>query len=125
MENATFSTLSATTTNEKFEPQSVHNQGNRIYQHEVRRGNGYTEMKDQYYNMREQVEPVFHIVETAVKAMEVRWGETPLTSPYGGTDRHAYRMGLPCPNLFAGGETFMASMSTLPWKHGENHGGNA
>jgi tripeptide aminopeptidase len=65
------------------------------------------EIKDQYYNMREQVEPVYHIVETAIKAMELV-GVKPKVKPIrGGTDgaRLSY-MGLPCPNLFAGGENF-------------------
>jgi tripeptide aminopeptidase len=65
------------------------------------------ELKDQYYNMREKVEPVYHVVETAVKAMEAV-GVKPLVKPIrGGTDgaRLSY-MGLPCPNLFAGGENF-------------------
>ena len=65
------------------------------------------ELTDQYYNMREKVEPVFHIVETAVKAIEAV-GVKPLVKPIrGGTDgsRLSY-MGLPCPNLFAGGENF-------------------
>jgi len=65
------------------------------------------EMKDQYYNMRQQVEPVFHIVETARKAM-VELEIEPLVVPIrGGTDgaRLSY-MGLPCPNIFAGGHNF-------------------
>ena len=65
------------------------------------------ELTDQYFNMREKVEPVYHIVETAVKAME-SVGVKPLVKPIrGGTDgsRLSY-MGLPCPNLFAGGENF-------------------
>jgi tripeptide aminopeptidase len=65
------------------------------------------EMTDQYYNMREKVEPVYHIVETAIKAME-EVGVKPQVKPIrGGTDgaRLSY-MGLPCPNLFAGGENF-------------------
>ncbi len=65
------------------------------------------ELKDQYYNMREMVEPVMHVVDTAVKAME-QVGITPKVKPIrGGTDgaRLSY-MGLPCPNLFAGGENF-------------------
>ncbi len=65
------------------------------------------ELKDQYYNMREMVEPVYHVVETAVKAME-QVGVKPKVKPIrGGTDgaRLSY-MGLPCPNLFAGGENF-------------------
>ena len=65
------------------------------------------ELKDQYYNMREMVEPVFHIVEIAKKAME-DVGVLPHVVPIrGGTDgsRLSY-MGLPCPNIFAGGHNF-------------------
>ena len=65
------------------------------------------ELKDQYYNMREKVEPVYHVVETAIKAMELV-GVKPKVKPIrGGTDgaRLSY-MGLPCPNIFAGGENF-------------------
>jgi tripeptide aminopeptidase len=65
------------------------------------------EMKDQYYNMKEMVVPVFHIVETARKAME-EVGVEPVVVPIrGGTDgsRLSY-MGLPCPNIFAGGHNF-------------------
>jgi len=65
------------------------------------------EMKDQYYNMRDQVLPVFHVVETAKKAME-DLGIVPKVVPIrGGTDgaRLSY-MGLPCPNIFAGGHNF-------------------
>jgi len=65
------------------------------------------ELTDQYFNMREKVEPVYHIVEKAIKAMEAV-GVKPLVKPIrGGTDgsRLSY-MGLPCPNLFAGGENF-------------------
>jgi len=73
------------------------------------------ELTDQYYNMREKVEPVFHIVETAVKAMEAV-GVKPLVKPIrGGTDgsRLSY-MGLPCPNLFAGGENFHGKHEYIP-----------
>ena len=62
------------------------------------------EMKDQYYNMREKIEPVFHIIELAQAAF-AELGITPITIPVrGGTDgsRLSY-MGLPCPNLFTGG----------------------
>jgi len=73
------------------------------------------ELTDQYYNMREKVEPVYHIVETAVKAMEAV-GVKPLVKPIrGGTDgsRLSY-MGLPCPNLFAGGENFHGKHEYIP-----------
>ena len=62
------------------------------------------DLKDSYYNMREKIEPVFHIVEIAKKAME-DIGLTPIIEPIrGGTDgaRLSY-MGLPCPNIFTGG----------------------
>ncbi|KAF0111191.1 MAG: tripeptide aminopeptidase [Chloroflexi bacterium] len=61
-------------------------------------------VKDTYYNMREKIEPVFHIVELASDAMK-SLGITPIIVPVrGGTDgsRLSY-MGLPCPNLFTGG----------------------
>ncbi len=74
-----------------------------------RYGEGVIELtlKDQYFNMREKVEPVIHIVETAKKAME-ELGIEPVVVPIrGGTDgaRLSY-MGLPCPNIFAGGMNF-------------------
>ena len=59
-------------------------------------------MKDQYYNMREQVEPHYHIIDKAVKAMEMA-GVKPKIQPIrGGTDgANLSFKGLPCPNLFA------------------------
>jgi len=65
------------------------------------------ELKDQYFNMREKVEPVYHVVEKALAAMNMA-GVIPLVKPIrGGTDgsRLSY-MGLPCPNIFAGGVNF-------------------
>jgi tripeptide aminopeptidase len=65
------------------------------------------QLQDQYYNMREQVEPHFHIVELAMQAME-QAGVKPLVRPIrGGTDgsRLSY-MNLPCPNIFTGGHNF-------------------
>ena len=65
------------------------------------------DIKDQYYNMREKVEPVMHIVELANKAM-LELGIKPIVKPIrGGTDgsRLSY-MDLPCPNIFAGGMNF-------------------
>jgi tripeptide aminopeptidase len=73
------------------------------------------ELKDQYFNMREQVEKVFHVVETAKKAME-EVGVIPKVVPIrGGTDgaRLSY-MGLPCPNIFAGGHNFHGKMEYVP-----------
>lgn len=65
------------------------------------------ELKDQYYNMREMVEPYPEVIDRAMKAMQ-KAGVTPVVRPIrGGTDgaRLSY-MGLPCPNLFTGGMNF-------------------
>lgn len=73
------------------------------------------ELKDQYYNMREKVEPVKHIVDVAFRAME-ELGITPNVKPIrGGTDgaRLSF-MGLPCPNIFAGGMNFHGRYEFLP-----------
>ena len=75
------------------------------------------EMRDQYYNMREKVEPVKHIVDLAFRAMEALDIE-PIVKPIrGGTDgaRLSY-MGLPCPNIFAGGVNFHGRFEFLPIK---------
>lgn len=63
------------------------------------------EIHDQYYNMREKIEPVMHIIEIAEKAM-LEAGVTPKVQPIrGGTDGAQLSFkGLPCPNIFAGGE---------------------
>lgn len=73
------------------------------------------EVKDQYFNMREKVEPVFHIVEIAEKAMK-ELGITPIIKPIrGGTDgsQLSYK-GLPCPNIFAGGHNFHGKYEYVP-----------
>jgi tripeptide aminopeptidase len=70
---------------------------------------------DQYYNMYEVIKKHFHLVENAVKAMEMA-GVKPLIRPArGGTDgaRLSY-MGLPCPNLFAGGHHFHSIYEYVP-----------
>ena len=67
----------------------------------------HVEIKDQYYNMREKVEPLMHIVDLASESMK-ELGIQPNIKPIrGGTDgsRLSY-MGLPCPNIFAGGMNF-------------------
>jgi tripeptide aminopeptidase len=73
------------------------------------------EMKDQYYNMREKVEPVFHIVEYAAQAMKEAGIEPHIIPIRGGTDgaRLSY-MGLPCPNIFAGGHNFHGKFEFIP-----------
>ena len=73
------------------------------------------ELRDQYYNMREKVEPVMHIVDLAFEAMEAV-GVKPNVKPIrGGTDgsRLSY-MGLPCPNIFAGGHNFHGRFEFVP-----------
>ncbi len=73
------------------------------------------QMKDQYYNMREKVEPVKYIVDYAYQAME-EVGVKPNVKPIrGGTDgaRLSF-MGLPCPNIFAGGMNFHGKYEFLP-----------
>lgn len=72
-------------------------------------------IKHQYYNMRKQVEPHYHIVEKAIKAMEME-GIKPKVQPIrGGTDgANLSFMGLPCPNIFAGGLNFHGKMEFVP-----------
>lgn len=73
------------------------------------------EVKDQYYNMKEKVEPHKHVVDIAYKAME-SVGVTPVVSPIrGGTDgaRLSF-MGLPTPNMFTGGMNFHGKYECIP-----------
>ena len=73
------------------------------------------EIKDQYFNMREKVEPVMHIVDIAEEAMK-QLNITPLIKPIrGGTDGSQLSfMGLPCPNIFAGGHNFHGRYEYVP-----------
>ncbi len=78
-------------------------------------GTAEIELRDQYYNMREKVEPVMHIVTLVEEAMK-EVGVTPKVQPIrGGTDgaRLSFE-GLPCPNIFAGGENFHSRFEYLP-----------
>jgi tripeptide aminopeptidase len=73
------------------------------------------ELKDQYYNMKEKVLPVIHIVDIAEKAMK-NVGIKPIIKPIrGGTDgcQLSYK-GLPCPNIFAGGHNFHGKYEYVP-----------
>ncbi len=72
-------------------------------------------IKDQYYNMKEKVTPVFHIVDIAAEAMKAI-GITPIIKPIrGGTDGSQLSfMGLPCPNIFAGGHNFHGRYEYVP-----------
>lgn len=73
------------------------------------------ELKDQYYNMREKVEPVMHIIDMAFEAMEAV-GVQPNVKPIrGGTDGAQLSFkGLPCPNIFAGGINFHGRYEFIP-----------
>lgn len=73
------------------------------------------DIKDQYFNMGEKIIPVFHIVEIAKEAMEAV-GITPIIKPIrGGTDGSQLSfMGLPCPNIFAGGHNFHGKYEYVP-----------
>lgn len=73
------------------------------------------DMKDQYYNMKEKVVPVMHIVDIAEDVMK-DLGITPLIKPIrGGTDGSQLSyMGLPCPNIFAGGHNFHGRYEYVP-----------
>lgn len=73
------------------------------------------EIKDQYYNMKEKVVPVMHIVDIAEEVMK-DLGITPLIKPIrGGTDGSQLSyMGLPCPNIFAGGHNFHGRYEYVP-----------
>ncbi|MFI8378204.1 peptidase T [Leeuwenhoekiella sp. NPDC079379] len=73
------------------------------------------EIKDQYFNMREKIEPVMHIVELAEKAMRAV-DVKPIIKPIrGGTDGSQLSfMGLPCPNIFAGGHNFHGRFEYVP-----------
>ena len=78
-------------------------------------GTASADVKDQYYNMREQVEPHYHIIEKAVKAMEMAGVEPRIQPIRGGTDgANLSFKGLPCPNIFAGGLNFHGKMEFVP-----------
>lgn len=73
------------------------------------------EITDQYFNMREKIEPVMHIVDLAEKAMEAVNVEPLLKPIRGGTDgAQLSYMGLPCPNIFAGGHNFHGKYEYVP-----------
>lgn len=73
------------------------------------------ELRDQYYNMREKIEPVMHIIDAAFAAMEAV-GVKPNMKPIrGGTDGAQLSFkGLPCPNIFAGGLNFHGRFEFVP-----------
>ena len=74
-----------------------------------------TEIKDQYFNMKEKVEPVMHIVDIAEDAMKQLDIEPLIKAIRGGTDGSQLSyMGLPCPNIFAGGHNFHGRYEYVP-----------
>lgn len=78
-------------------------------------GTAEIEIRDQYYNMREKIEPVMYVVDLAKQAMQ-EVGVTPIVTPIrGGTDgaRLSFE-GLPCPNIFAGGHNFHGRFEYVP-----------
>ena len=73
------------------------------------------ELKDQYYNMRQQIEPVMHIIDIAFKAMEEAGVAPKVKAIRGGTDGAQLSFkGLPCPNVFAGGLNFHGRYEFVP-----------
>ncbi len=73
------------------------------------------DIKDQYYNMKKEVEPHYHIIEKAVEAMRAAGVKPNIRPIRGGTDgaRLSF-MGLPCPNIFAGGHNFHGKYEYVP-----------
>lgn len=73
------------------------------------------DMRDQYYNMREKIEPVMHIIDTAFQAMKEAGVEPHVKAIRGGTDGAQLSFkGLPCPNIFAGGINFHGRYEFVP-----------
>lgn len=78
-------------------------------------GSVSAEISDQYYNMHEKIEPVFHVVDIAVKAMEEAGVPPKVHAIRGGTDGAQLSFkGLPCPNIFAGGINFHGPYEFVP-----------
>ena len=73
------------------------------------------ELKDQYYNMRQQIEPVMHVIDIAFQAMKEAGVEPHVRAIRGGTDGAQLSFkGLPCPNIFAGGLNFHGRYEFVP-----------
>ena len=82
---------------------------------EYGQGTAIIEMKDQYYNMKEKVEPVSHIIDIAFEAIKQAGVEPKVKPIRGGTDGAQLSFkGLPCPNIFAGGHNFHGKYEFLP-----------
>ncbi len=73
------------------------------------------DLADQYYNMQEKVEPVMHVIDIAIKAMEEAGVSPKVKAIRGGTDGAQLSFkGLPCPNIFAGGMNFHGPYEYVP-----------
>ena len=73
------------------------------------------DMRDQYYNMREKIEPVMHVIDIATEAMKAAGVEPRVQAIRGGTDGAQLSFkGLPCPNIFAGGLNFHGRYEFVP-----------
>ena len=88
---------------------------NKKYEKQFGEDIAIAEIKDQYFNMKEKVEPVMHIVDVAEQAMK-ELNIKPIIKPIrGGTDGSQLSyMGLPCPNIFAGGHNFHGKYEYVP-----------
>jgi di/tripeptidase len=83
--------------------------------HKYPEGTVKLEMQDQYFNMREKIEPVYHILDIARRAMEELGIKPKIVPVRGGTDGSRLSfMGLPCPNIFAGGHNFHGKFEYVP-----------
>lgn len=115
VENATLTYIIRDHDRAKFEDKKAYLQKVTDFLNEKYGSRVSCEIKDQYYNMREKVEPVFHIVTLAEEAMK-ELGITPHVQPIrGGTDgANLSFKGLPCPNIFAGGHNFHGKYEYVP-----------
>ncbi|MBQ8673050.1 MAG: peptidase T [Bacteroides sp.] len=78
-------------------------------------GTATLELRDQYYNMREKIEPVMHVIDIAFAAMKAAGVEPHVKAIRGGTDGAQLSFkGLPCPNIFAGGLNFHGRYEFVP-----------
>lgn len=78
-------------------------------------GTAALELHDQYYNMRERIEPVMHVIDIAFEAMKAAGVEPHVKAIRGGTDGAQLSFkGLPCPNIFAGGLNFHGRFEFVP-----------
>ena len=87
----------------------------RLLNEEFGEGSVVLDLRDQYYNMRQQIEPVMHIIDIAKEAMLAAGVEPKVKAIRGGTDGAQLSFkGLPCPNIFAGGLNFHGRYEFLP-----------